>query len=152
MTMSKTARIEAVYPLTPMQEGMLFHTLEAPGSGAYVEQLVCSIEGDVDLDAFQRAWDRAVERHGILRTAFALKGSEKPLQVVLHAILDGWSLGLLFPEVLASYRAFRAGREPEQASVGPYREFIVWLQGRDAAVLTTRGASKRRACRGCSGT
>jgi len=37
MTMSKTARIEAVYPLTPMQEGMLFHTLEAPGSGAYVE-------------------------------------------------------------------------------------------------------------------
>jgi len=78
--------------------------------------------------------------------------SLEDIEVVLHAILDGWSLGLLFPEVLASYRAFRAGREPEQASVGPYREFIVWLQGRDAAVLTTRGASKRRACRGCSGT
>ena len=35
----KTPAIEGIYPLSPMQEGMLFHTVYAPGEGAYVQQI-----------------------------------------------------------------------------------------------------------------
>jgi amino acid adenylation domain-containing protein len=74
--------IEDVYPLTPMQQGMLFHTLLAPGSGVYFEQLVCRLQAPFDAAAFEQAWQRVVERHSILRTAFVWEGLERPLQVV----------------------------------------------------------------------
>jgi amino acid adenylation domain-containing protein len=74
--------IESIYPLTPMQQGMLFHSLYAPESGVYVEQLRCRVGGDIDVPAFQRAWQFASERHPVLRTAFVWKKSEQMLQVV----------------------------------------------------------------------
>ena len=78
--------IEAIYPLSPMQQGMLFHTLHAPesgpGSGVYFEQFTCTLHGDLDEEAFRRAWQRVVERHTVLRTAFAWKSLDKMLQVV----------------------------------------------------------------------
>src|SRR5688572_14853164 len=75
-------QIEAVYPLSPMQQGMQFHSLAAPESGVYVEQLRCTLLGRLDVAAFLRAWQRVVDRHAILRTAFAWKSQERPLQVV----------------------------------------------------------------------
>jgi hypothetical protein len=60
--------VEAIYPLSPMQQGMLFHTLYAPNSGMYFEQLVCTLRGTLDVQAFQTAWQRVVERHPVLRT------------------------------------------------------------------------------------
>ena len=74
--------IEAVYPLSPMQQGMLFHSLYAPESGVYFEQLSCTLRGDLDVAAFERAWQRVVERHPILRTSFVWKRLDKTLQVV----------------------------------------------------------------------
>ena len=74
--------IEAVYPLSPMQQGMLFHSLAEPDSGVYFEQLTCSLRGDLDVPAFVRAWERVVERHGALRTSFVWKRTDKTLQVV----------------------------------------------------------------------
>ena len=74
--------IEAIYELSPMQEGMFFHSLYAPQSGVYFQQLNCVLEGQLHADAFQRAWQRVIERHAILRTAFVWKRLEKPLQVV----------------------------------------------------------------------
>ncbi len=73
--------IEAVYPLSPMQEGMLFHSLYAPDSGVYVEQMLCALEGDLDVACFERAWQYEVERHPILRTAFAWKSLDRMFQV-----------------------------------------------------------------------
>jgi amino acid adenylation domain-containing protein/non-ribosomal peptide synthase protein (TIGR01720 family) len=84
------ARIEDVYPLTPMQEGMLYHTLSAPGSGVYVEHLSWRFHGPLDEEAFERAWRRAIERHPILRTAFVWSGVEKPLQVVQRSLRLSW--------------------------------------------------------------
>lgn len=74
--------IEAVYPLSPMQQGMLFHSLYAPDSGVYFEQLSCTLRGELVLDAFQRAWQEVVNRHDVLRTSFVWKRMDRMLQVV----------------------------------------------------------------------
>src|SRR5262249_13154547 len=58
--------VEDAYPLTPLQEGMLFHTLADAESGAYFEQLVFEVEG-LRLDVFERAWRELLTRHAVLR-------------------------------------------------------------------------------------
>ncbi|MEO7327328.1 MAG: condensation domain-containing protein, partial [Minicystis sp.] len=74
--------VEDIYPLSPMQEGMLFHTLYAEGEGVYVAQLDWSVRGSFDTGAFERAFQRVVDRHGILRSLFVWEGLDQPLQVV----------------------------------------------------------------------
>jgi amino acid adenylation domain-containing protein len=82
--------IEAAYPLSPMQQGMLFHTIYALESGMYFVQLSCTIDGNLNALAFQRAWQRLVERHPVLRTAFVWDKIEKPLQVVGRRVSLLW--------------------------------------------------------------
>ena len=80
--------IEDVYPLSPLQQGLLFHTLLEEGTGVYFTQLVCQIPGDLNVAVFKRVWTRVQERHAILRTAFAWAGLPAQMQVVLsHAEL-----------------------------------------------------------------
>ncbi|WP_394827252.1 amino acid adenylation domain-containing protein [Pendulispora albinea] len=74
--------VEDVYPLSPLQQGLLFHSLYEPGSGVYVEQVTCRLEGALDQDAFRRAWEAVVEHHGVLRTTFLWEGADEPLQIV----------------------------------------------------------------------
>ncbi|MEM7349767.1 MAG: amino acid adenylation domain-containing protein [Acidobacteriota bacterium] len=74
--------IEAVYPLSPTQEGMLFHSLYAPESGVYVGQVSLRIDGRFDTRAFLAAWERLLDRHAALRTAFIWADREAPLQQV----------------------------------------------------------------------
>lgn len=76
-----TKNIEDVYPLTPMQEGLLFHSLYAPDDGLYVTQIPFNTKG-INISALQQAWQRIVERHSIFRTAFVWKNIDKPMQVV----------------------------------------------------------------------
>lgn len=61
---------------------MLFHTLYAPESGVYVEQLSCVLSGALNIAKFEQAWHRVFDRHSILRTAFVWEGVDEPLQVV----------------------------------------------------------------------
>jgi amino acid adenylation domain-containing protein/non-ribosomal peptide synthase protein (TIGR01720 family) len=79
------ADVENIYPVTPMQEGMLFHALLEPGSNAYFEQLSWRIHGDLDIKAFEASWNKLIERHAILRTLFVHEGTDRPLQVVLRS-------------------------------------------------------------------
>ncbi|MFL5355870.1 amino acid adenylation domain-containing protein, partial [Archangium sp.] len=74
--------IEDVYPLSPLQQGMLFHALLAPSAGFYFEQLSWAFHSPIDMPAFHRAWDALVEQHAILRTGFFWDGLPEPLQVV----------------------------------------------------------------------
>jgi hypothetical protein len=74
--------IEAVYPLSPAQQGMLFHAQLAPGTSNYMVQSACLIRGDLKVESFERAWQRVVERHAALRTAFLWEGLKDPMQVV----------------------------------------------------------------------
>ncbi|NOK20265.1 non-ribosomal peptide synthase/polyketide synthase, partial [Corallococcus carmarthensis] len=80
--------VEDVFPLSPLQEGMLFHALNDPEAAYYFEQAAWSIHSDVDIALFQRTWQTAVDRNPVLRTAFVWEGLESPLQVVhSHATL-----------------------------------------------------------------
>jgi len=79
--------IEDLYPLSPMQRGVLFDSLYSPGTGAYVEQRFCTLRGTMRIDAFERAWQRIVDRHSVLRTAFVWEGLDEPAQVA-HKRLD----------------------------------------------------------------
>ncbi len=76
--------IEDIYPLSPMQEGMLFHTLLAPSEAMYIEQWNGLLSGVLDVAAFQQAWRNACARHSILRTAFVYEGAGEPRQVVFR--------------------------------------------------------------------
>jgi amino acid adenylation domain-containing protein/non-ribosomal peptide synthase protein (TIGR01720 family) len=78
--------IEDIYPLSPLQQGLLFHALEAPGSGVYVVQVSCSLRGELDAATFERSWQRTVERHPVLRTAFVWEGLDEPVQVVCRNV------------------------------------------------------------------
>src|SRR5262249_7194757 len=79
------ADIEDIYPLSPMQQGMLFHTVYSQGSGVYVEQLQLNLEGDLKPRLLERAWQEVVDRHAILRTGFVWEGLKQPVQVVSRA-------------------------------------------------------------------
>ncbi|TQF08741.1 AMP-binding protein, partial [Myxococcus llanfairpwllgwyngyllgogerychwyrndrobwllllantysiliogogogochensis] len=74
--------VEDLYPLSPLQQGMLFHTLAAPGSGVYVTQLTWTFSGAVDLGAFRRTWETVIQRQPLLRTSFHSGDSREPLQLV----------------------------------------------------------------------
>jgi amino acid adenylation domain-containing protein/non-ribosomal peptide synthase protein (TIGR01720 family) len=82
--------VEDVYPLSPMQEGLLFHSLFAPRSGVYVEQLSCRIERGLDVESFKRAWQAVVDRHPMLRSSFAWEELREPLQVVWRDVKLAW--------------------------------------------------------------
>jgi amino acid adenylation domain-containing protein len=72
----------AACPLTALQQGMLAHSLAAPGQGVYVQQMICNLREDLDVPTFVRSWERLVARHQVLRTGFAWEGRETPLQIV----------------------------------------------------------------------
>ena len=74
--------VSDIYELSPMQEGMLFHTLYAPHSGIYFERCSCVLDGNLNPSAFRQAWQSVVDRHPVLRSAFYWEELEKPLQVV----------------------------------------------------------------------
>ena len=86
---ARDAAVEDVYPLTPMQQGMLFHTLLDSGS-AYVEQMSWKVTR-LDVYAFQQAWDALSARHAILRSAIVLQDGQH-LQAVHREARPKWEL------------------------------------------------------------
>jgi amino acid adenylation domain-containing protein/non-ribosomal peptide synthase protein (TIGR01720 family) len=78
--------LEDLYPLSPMQQGMLFHTLYEPQVGAYISQLRLDI-GGLDPERFARAWQAAVERHDILRSSFHWQGLDVAHQAIARRVM-----------------------------------------------------------------
>ncbi len=89
-TTPKSKNIEDIYPLSPMQKGMLFETLYSPGSGVYIEQFIFTLHGEINISALEKAWIRVVERHQALRTAFVWKNQKEPRQVVVKQVSLPW--------------------------------------------------------------
>lgn len=188
--------LEDIYPLSPMQQGMLFHSLYAPSESVYFEQLSCTLRGNLNVQAFEQAWQQVVARHSILRTAFIWENLSEPLQVVYrqvkvtvetndwrslsvekqqqqlevflesqrqqgfqlsqaplmrlnlirladdcyqfvwsfhHILLDGWSVPLVFKDLLYFYQAFSQGESLRYEPTVSYRNYIAWLQKQDLA-------------------
>ncbi|WP_434634922.1 amino acid adenylation domain-containing protein [Chromobacterium sp. CV08] len=106
---------EDLYPLSPLQQGMLFHSVADAADGAYLEQLSSVVSGPLDPDAFADAWRAMLARHPLLRSGFHWRELEQPLQAAMRAAplpvvrLD-WST-LADPDAaLAAYLADDAGK------------------------------------------
>jgi len=80
------------YALAPMQQGMLFHYLSSDDAGVDIEQIVCTLDEALNLDAFQRAWQGVAARHAVFRTRFVWEGLDEPVQEVLAAVERPWTL------------------------------------------------------------
>ncbi len=194
---TNSKNIEDIYPLSPMQQGMLFESLYAPDSGVYFEQLSCTLTGKLNVAAFEQAWQQVVAQHSILRTAFAWEQLAQPLQIVYrqvdvnlnrhdwqrlsaqdqqqqldlflhsqrqqgfqlslaplmhlaliqlsadtyefvwnshHLLLDGWSIPLVFKDLLYFYQAIFQGETKTVQPNQSYRNYIAWLQKQDLAL------------------
>ncbi|MBC3468882.1 condensation domain-containing protein, partial [Pseudomonas sp. RW10S2] len=80
------ASVQDLYPLSPMQQGMLFHSLYEQASGDYVNQMRVDIDG-LDPLRFRDAWQATLLNHDILRTGFLWQGGlSQPLQVVARQV------------------------------------------------------------------
>ena len=78
--------IEEIYPLSPMQSGLLFQHLYDRESDTYFVQGVYEIRGELDLDCFKEAWEALLRQHGVLRTGYSWEGLEEPLQYVMRGV------------------------------------------------------------------
>jgi len=179
--------VEDAFPLAPAQEGMLYHTLAAPGRGVYVGVVDAILPAGLDLEAFRAAWGEVVARHQALRTQFVWDGLDAPVQVVRdavdlplgeaaqqpsedwietlrredldlsrapafrlclmprrdgrrhlawvchHSLIDDWSAGVVLQEVAALYAARIGGPAAALPPAMPFRDFVDWQAGRDAA-------------------
>lgn len=79
----KKSEIEDIYPLSPMQEGLLFQSLFDSDSHAYVLQISYGLRGDLEPKSFEKSWNELCQRHAVFRTAFIHEDVARPLQVVL---------------------------------------------------------------------
>ncbi|MEA2691507.1 MAG: hypothetical protein QOJ16_894, partial [Acidobacteriota bacterium] len=100
--------IADVYPLSPLQKGMLFHVLLEPEAGQYLGQLVCELVGALDRAALRTAWQALVERHPALRTSFRGRDLAEPLQVV-HQRVE-------LPYVEVDWRGLSAAEKERRAA------------------------------------
>ncbi|MBN3821445.1 non-ribosomal peptide synthetase, partial [Paraburkholderia sp. Se-20369] len=82
--------LPAALPLTPLQQGILFHSLRDPSP--YFDQLCITLDGALDVAAFRAAWHRALARHEILRTSFHWHDTSTPLQRVHADAVLPWQL------------------------------------------------------------
>ena len=82
--------VEDLYPLSPMQEGMLFHAIYGDAMGAYHAQTALRLEGELDVELLRRAWAEVVGRHAVLRTGFVWQGVQRPLQRVHASVEVPW--------------------------------------------------------------
>ncbi|WPN65837.1 amino acid adenylation domain-containing protein [Pseudomonas sp. P9_35] len=78
------AGIDDLLPLSPMQEGMLLHTLLRPNSGIYLMQQRYRWDGELDRSAIEYAWAQQLARHPMLRTGFWWQDGKAALQCVYH--------------------------------------------------------------------
>jgi amino acid adenylation domain-containing protein len=84
--------VEDVHHATPMQEGLLFHSLYDSRSRAYHLQMVFELEGAWALEPLSQAWNDLTLRHAALRTAFILEGGERPWQVILRGRISPFAV------------------------------------------------------------
>ncbi|MFH9425812.1 amino acid adenylation domain-containing protein [Streptomyces sp. NPDC017529] len=85
------SRVEDVWPLSPLQEGMLFHsTFDGEGPDTYQGQRTLELVGPLDTDRLHTSWEGLLARHAALRTGFRRRKSGEPFQVVVRKVELPW--------------------------------------------------------------
>ncbi len=79
-------RSKNTYKLSPIQEGMLFHHLNAKNSGIDIEQIICSLAEPVQIEPLKSAWRQIADRHDVLRTSFHWQDRDEPSQEVHRTV------------------------------------------------------------------
>ena len=83
--LARYPNVADIYPLSPMQQEILAHVLANPGSTAYRVQTSGILRGELDTEAFRRAWQVVVNRHPALRAAFWRSGGTTR-QIILNTV------------------------------------------------------------------
>lgn len=73
---------DKIYPLTPIQEGMLFHNILDPEGRNYHVQFCFVLEGELNVDHFKTAWQELINRHEVYRTNFIWENLKHPIQII----------------------------------------------------------------------
>jgi amino acid adenylation domain-containing protein len=121
-----SGNVQEIYPLSPLQEGILFHHRTTSGRDAYVLSVLLTVDGDERLASFLAALQTVIQRHDSLRTAFQWEKLEEPVQVV-------WQTASLPVETL-------------DALQGDVREAL-WRKAEAGAHIDLRQAPLLRLCR-----
>ena len=79
-----------IYPLTPLQEGMLFHFLNEDEQNQYCGQIYFTCKGQLNIDALKLSWQEVINNNDILRTKFIWKNVAHPVQVVTPFVKIPW--------------------------------------------------------------
>ena len=192
--------IADIYPVTPLQNGMLYHTLTDHSEGMYINQSLVDLNGALNVTALELAWQWVIDQHAMLRSGFVWKHLDDPVQFVAreisndwqfidwseqaigdtsssnldaqlaqlasddlkqgfdltnaglmrfklvkmsndhhslvwtrhHLIVDGWCTSIILRDVQQAYSAICKHTQPALISNRPYRDFIAWLNKRDA--------------------
>jgi hypothetical protein len=88
--MSDSALV-GVWPLSPLQEGMLFHALyDEQGTDVYVSQMIIGLDGPLDAVALRASWQALLDRHESLRAGFQRRSSGAPVQLIMRRAVLPW--------------------------------------------------------------
>jgi len=79
--------IEDAFPLSPTQQGMLFHMLANPESDVYTSYVTARLTGQLDVQRLKQAWQKTLQNHELLRASFLWEGLDEPVQVI-HRTVD----------------------------------------------------------------
>ncbi|MEU4198970.1 amino acid adenylation domain-containing protein [Streptomyces sp. NPDC026294] len=83
--------VEDVWPLSPLQEGLLFHAaFDEEGPDVYQGQRTLALDGPLDADRLRASWEALVARHPVLRAGFRRRRSGDPVQVVAREVTLPW--------------------------------------------------------------
>ena len=84
-------QIEDILPLSPLQEGLLFHALYAAQEpDIYITQFILSFDGLLDSTALKKAADALLQRHASLRAGFQHENLTEPVQIIVPAVQPLW--------------------------------------------------------------
>lgn len=79
-------KIVNVYPLTPMQEGILYHSIVDNCNQTYMQQVIFDGEGDLDVALLEECFQLLIQKYDVLRTIFIYKNTKTFLQAVINEV------------------------------------------------------------------